>query len=211
MPLLIFHDVGWPLGRRDAYYAPERIPEEHRQPLARDVGLAPGEPGTVARAGCPSPASPPGRAGPRNGVLTAIEDFLAEPRGAAASRWSRRSSASGSSGTRDAPWADAVAAVLAPWDRNPVLERLEANRIRHMIERYRITSCSTTSRTCASPRDELLRALADSRALRARRADLARCAGAAPGGHPRRRSARRSTSAAAALGAVAGAAGAAAR
>ena len=34
LPLLIMHDVCWPYGRRDLYYAPERIPEEFRQPYA---------------------------------------------------------------------------------------------------------------------------------------------------------------------------------
>ena len=41
LPLLILHDVGWPYGRRDLYYAPEQIPEEFRQPYARK-GIAPG-------------------------------------------------------------------------------------------------------------------------------------------------------------------------
>ena len=49
LPLLIFHDIGWPLARRDAYYAPERIPAEHRQPLVRNVYLVPGEPGHGGR------------------------------------------------------------------------------------------------------------------------------------------------------------------
>ena len=72
--LLIFHDVGWPHARRDTYYAPERIPEQHRQPLAQDAELAPGEP---ARA-CRDQLLVGGRAGggPRNGVLTAVEDFM---------------------------------------------------------------------------------------------------------------------------------------
>ncbi len=51
-PLMIFHDVGWPHARRDTYYVPERIPEEHRQPLAHDVHLAPWEPG-IAEEGLP--------------------------------------------------------------------------------------------------------------------------------------------------------------
>ena len=34
LPLLLFHDVCWPHGRRDDYFAPELIPAEHRQPLA---------------------------------------------------------------------------------------------------------------------------------------------------------------------------------
>ena len=32
LPVLLMHDVGWPYGRRDLYYAPERIPEQFRQP-----------------------------------------------------------------------------------------------------------------------------------------------------------------------------------
>jgi hypothetical protein len=34
-PVLVFlHDIGWPCGRRDSYYAPERIPPEYRQRTA---------------------------------------------------------------------------------------------------------------------------------------------------------------------------------
>src|SRR6476646_4399765 len=32
LPVLVMHDVCWPYGRRDLYYAPERIPTEYRQP-----------------------------------------------------------------------------------------------------------------------------------------------------------------------------------
>ena len=71
----MFHDVGWPHARRDTYYAPDRIPEEHRQPLARNTGLTPGEPGVdPARAAVRIRGGAEG--GPRNGVLTAIEDFM---------------------------------------------------------------------------------------------------------------------------------------
>ena len=31
LPVVIMHDVLWPYGRRDLYYAPEQIPEEFRQ------------------------------------------------------------------------------------------------------------------------------------------------------------------------------------
>ena len=37
LPLLLFHDVGWPHARRDDYYAAERIPEADRRPLAGDA------------------------------------------------------------------------------------------------------------------------------------------------------------------------------
>ena len=33
---------------------------------------------------------------------------------------------------RDAPWSGALAGILDPWDRNPILERLEANRVHHI-------------------------------------------------------------------------------
>ena len=45
-------------------------------------------------AGCRSPASPPARAGPRNGILTAIEDFLAGRDELAFAQRARRSSES---------------------------------------------------------------------------------------------------------------------
>src|SRR5215208_2376526 len=41
LPLLIMHDVGWPYGRRDLYYSPERIPEASRRPYEAR-GLKPG-------------------------------------------------------------------------------------------------------------------------------------------------------------------------
>lgn len=76
-PLVLLHDVGWPWGRRDAYYDPERIPPEFRHPVSHG-GLVPGA----------SEADPTGgfvtgmlhavhEGGPRNGVLTAVEDFMA--------------------------------------------------------------------------------------------------------------------------------------
>ena len=38
-PVLAFlHDIGWPCGRRDMYYAPEQIPAEYRQPHRYDAG-----------------------------------------------------------------------------------------------------------------------------------------------------------------------------
>jgi cephalosporin hydroxylase len=78
LPVLFLHDVGWPYGRRDLYYAPERIPEEFRQPHAQR-GMAPGR-----RDLCPSGGLNAGfhnalrEGGQRNGVMTALEDFVAE-------------------------------------------------------------------------------------------------------------------------------------
>lgn len=79
MPVVICHDVGWPYGRRDLYYAPERIPERFRQPW-RQAGIVPGR-SDLADDGSGLNAhlcNASREGGPRNGVLTAIEDFLDE-------------------------------------------------------------------------------------------------------------------------------------
>jgi methyltransferase family protein len=134
LPLLMFHDVGWPHARRDTYSAPDRIPEEHRQPLAHDVALAPWEPG-VAEAGLSFEWAAEREGGPRNGLLTALEDFVAgrdELRLAVVPAFFGL----GVLWQRDAPWADSVAAITGPLDRHPVLERLEANRVGHLAARY---------------------------------------------------------------------------
>ena len=163
LPLLLFHDVGWPHGRRDAYYTPELIPEEHRQPITEGGGLVPWDPG-VDEGGLRYkwPASREG--GPRNGVLTAIEDFVAEREGLRlavvpaffgfGAVWDTR-----------ADWADAVAEVLDPWDRHPLLERLEANRVFHLATQHvqRVETAKVLHRVAL--KDELLWRLLQSRSF----------------------------------------------
>ena len=51
LPLLLCHDVCWPHARRDAYYTPEAIPDEHRQPIGRGRYLFPGVSGLSTMAG----------------------------------------------------------------------------------------------------------------------------------------------------------------
>jgi Methyltransferase domain len=134
MPLLLFHDVCWPLARRDQYAAPDRIPAEHRHPYGEDIKLVPGNPGTAER-GLPFEWGALEEGGPRNGVLTAIEDFMAEHDGLRLAvipiffgcglLWSE-----------DAPWADEVAEITGPWDRHPILERVENARITQLVQRH---------------------------------------------------------------------------
>jgi hypothetical protein len=87
-PLVFLHDVGWPWGRRDQYCAPEAIPAEFRHPSSRHLGAVPGRRELQEGGGFRGDASDyPYEAalaegGPRNGVLTAAEDFLAAPGGA---------------------------------------------------------------------------------------------------------------------------------
>lgn len=131
MPLLLFHDVCWPHARRDTYYAPERIPEEHRQPIGHDVGLAPDEPG-IAELGLPFVWAALREGGPHNGTLTAIEGFLA---GHDQLRFAVVPAFFGFGVLWDtgAPSAERLAALVAPYDRHPVLRRLEANRVDHLV------------------------------------------------------------------------------
>jgi hypothetical protein len=159
----MLHDIGWPLARRDAYYAPERIPAEHRQPLARDTYLAPEEPGT-ADDGMPFACVAAREGGARNGILTAVEDFLSDR---PELHFAKVPAFFGFGVVwhPEAPWAAAVAAAVAPWDKNPVLERMEANRIRHMVERYRMTRRLERAVDRAERADAVLAALYGSRAL----------------------------------------------
>jgi hypothetical protein len=163
LPLVLLHDVGWPHGRRDDYYAPDLIPAEHRQPIAAGGGLFPGEPGITPGA-LPYRAAAAREGGPRNGVLTAVEDFVAESDGVQLAivpaffglgvLW-----------RRDAPWADALAAVLAPWDRNPLLARLERNRVFHLASAHVALTEAAVARQRSARRDALLRRLLDSSAF----------------------------------------------
>jgi hypothetical protein len=134
IPLLMFHDVCWPLARRDQYAAPDRIPAEHRHSYGEDIKLVPGNPGTAER-GLPFEWGALEEGGPRNGVMTAIEDFMAERDGLRLAVipiffgcgliW-----------PEDAPWSDEVAEIVEPWDRNPILERVEKARVTQLVQRH---------------------------------------------------------------------------
>jgi cephalosporin hydroxylase len=77
LPVLVLHDVGWPYGRRDLYYAPERIPSEFRQPHRR-AGMRPGRSALVGNGGMNRDMwNAEHEGGPRNGVMTALDDFVA--------------------------------------------------------------------------------------------------------------------------------------
>src|SRR5690606_30976022 len=78
LPVLILHDVLWPYGRRDLYYTPETIPDDFRQPYSHG-GINPGRKGLHPSKGLnPTMWNAREEGGPRNGVMTGLEDFLAE-------------------------------------------------------------------------------------------------------------------------------------
>ena len=76
-PLVICHDACWPYGRRDMYHDPEAIPAEYRHPWER-AGVVPGSSALAPEGGLNAGlANAREEGGPRNGVMTAIEDFVA--------------------------------------------------------------------------------------------------------------------------------------
>jgi cephalosporin hydroxylase len=78
LPLLVLHDVGWPYGHRDLYYEPSQIPDEFRQEWRRE-GIVPGFYRLQGQSGANAElANALDGGGPRNGVMCALEDFLAE-------------------------------------------------------------------------------------------------------------------------------------
>ncbi|CAO5242777.1 class I SAM-dependent methyltransferase [Frankia sp. AgKG'84/4] len=129
-PMVILHDVGWPAGRRDQYYAPDRIAADDRQPHSWDVGVEIGNTGVVPGGfrGMGAFAWALTEGGPRNGVRTAVEDFLAEQ---PELRFFTVAPIFGLGVLVDrrAPWARRVADLLTPWVSNRLLSRLERNRV----------------------------------------------------------------------------------
>jgi hypothetical protein len=163
LPLLLFHDVCWPHGRRDDYFAAEQIPAEHRQPIAEGGGLFPGEPG-IRRGGLPYRGAAAREGGPRNGVLTAVEDFAA-PRGDLRLAIVPVFFGLGVVWRLDAPYADAVADVLEPWDGNPLLARLEGNRVFHLASAHQQLVQTALAQQKLARQEAVLRRLLESRAF----------------------------------------------
>ncbi len=74
-PITLLHDVDWPYGRRDMYYAPDTVPAQYRQPHTRS-GIVRGEPALSPGGMNADYENAVLEGGPRNGVLTAVEDFM---------------------------------------------------------------------------------------------------------------------------------------
>jgi hypothetical protein len=139
-PLLaILHDVSWPCARRDMYYAPDRIPAAHRHPYSYTAGV------TLDDAGCLINRGMRGMGqfawaleagGPKNGVLTAVEDFVAEADSAERPLVFAHIPAVFGLGVvfdASAEWADDVAGILLPYHQNELIARLEENRLRNYL------------------------------------------------------------------------------
>jgi hypothetical protein len=75
---VLLHDVGFPCARRDFYYAPATIPAEARHPYSYELGVTVGSDKLVTGGfrGEGNFAWALAEGGERNGVLTAIDDFV---------------------------------------------------------------------------------------------------------------------------------------
>jgi hypothetical protein len=165
LPLLLLHDVSWPHGRRDDYYEPAQIPPGQRQPITPEGRVYPGVEGTEF-GGLPYhwPAAREG--GPRNGVLTAAEDFVAGRErlglGVVPAFFGL-----GVIWPTDAPYAEALEQVLAPWSRHPLLERLERNRVLHLASSQVQLSLAQAAQERAGAMEAILERMLASRAFAA--------------------------------------------
>lgn len=131
-PVTILHDVGWPCARRDQYYSVESLPHEAVLPHSFTGGRVPGqselaEHGGFGGAGNFAVALEEG--GPRNGVLTAVEDFLAERDGLAYAHVPAVFGL-GIVYPSSAPFSYRLRDLLGPLDGNPLMERIERNRLK---------------------------------------------------------------------------------
>jgi len=75
-PLILLHDMAWPYARRDMYYDPPSLRPDDRQPFAY-CGIIPGQ-SELSNDGINGHfANAIHEGGPRNGVRTGVEDFVA--------------------------------------------------------------------------------------------------------------------------------------
>jgi hypothetical protein len=139
-PVLVFlHDVGWPCARRDQYYAPEQIPPEYRQPHSYEAGAIPDQAALVEGRGFRGMghfAFANIAGGPCNGVMTAIDDFLAEAlRDGREFGFAEIPAVFGLGVLFDmnAAWSGALAELLLPYHQNKLIRSLEANRLRNYL------------------------------------------------------------------------------
>jgi len=135
LPLVILHDVCWPGGRRDMYYAPDALPAGAVHPHSWQLGSVPDREEATEGGfrGRGSFAIALHEGGERNGVRTAVEDFVyahADLRFVVVPVIFGL----GVLYAAEAGYADELDTLLEPFDRNPLLERLERNRIDLYLE-----------------------------------------------------------------------------
>lgn len=128
--MAVLHDTGWPCARRDMYYDPQGLPPDAVHPYTYEQGVKVGACRTTAGGfrGEGRHAWALTEGGPGNGVLTAVEDFLREREEL---RFVKVPCIFGLGILYEttAPYASALDELLAVYDENPLLRRLEDNRL----------------------------------------------------------------------------------
>lgn len=139
-PLLaVLHDTDWPCARRDMYYAPETIPAEHRHPYSYEAGVTLGHDGCLRNRGMRGMGNfawALRAGGPRNGVLTAIEDFMEQAQSEDRLLLYAHIPAVFGLGVlfdANAEWAEDVAGLVLPYHENELIASLETNRLRNYL------------------------------------------------------------------------------
>lgn len=134
--LIFLHDVGWPCSRRDFYYSPSDIPAEYLHPHSWDHGAmldgTLGEGRGFRGAGQFAWATHLG--GPKNGILTAVEDFLSIAEDTYDYRYVPGAFGLGVLVSKTHPAHDSILQILDPLHNNPLLSRLEENRLANYLE-----------------------------------------------------------------------------
>lgn len=158
-PFLIFlHDVGWPWARRDLYYAPEQIPEKFRHAYTREKGVTLDCPGVIEGGfrsnGSYAIALQEG--GARNGVLTAIEDFIRLYPQEFCFAHIPAVFGLGVLFNVAHPHANAIATLVSPYHNNPLLKTLELNRLDNYLKVIQLQDNEVNSAKVSSPIKENL-------------------------------------------------------
>ncbi|WP_243457144.1 class I SAM-dependent methyltransferase [Parasphingorhabdus cellanae] len=139
-PLLaILHDVCWPSANRDMYYAPDRIPEEYRHDYCMDGGAKPGRSGLLREQGFRGMGQfgwALHEGGERNGVKCAVVDFIDEAEASGRPLAYAEIPAVFGLGIMfdaNAPWASPLSDLLIPYHDNPLIAKLEQNRLANYL------------------------------------------------------------------------------
>jgi len=170
MPLVFVHDIGWPCGRRDQYYSPEGLPPGAVHAYTYAKGVTPGSSRAVEGGfrGAGEFAVAVEEGGERNGVLTAVEDFL---RGRDDLAVVKVPCIFGLGVIHQAssPQGRLLSQFLEAYDDHALLERMEANRLALYLKVLDLQD------VVADMSDSLLRlrdVTTENRALWARNAEL---------------------------------------
>ena len=127
-PLIFLHDMNWPCARRDMYYDPSKIPTAFLHPHSNDISISMESKGIVD-GGFKGGTWALHEGGPRNGILTAVEDFLAQSKNEY--HWVHVPAVLGLGVLVDKRhmFAEAIKDFYAPYHLNPLIATLEQDRV----------------------------------------------------------------------------------